>query len=100
MKTKEFLSLLEEYAPLSLSSEFCEKYGAYDNSGIIVDTDSEITGVVFSLDLTKDAVLKAVQLNYNLIVTHHPAIYKGIKSISPNDALYLAIKNDITQISI
>ena len=100
MKIKEFLSLLEEISPLSLSSEFCLKYGAYDNSGIIVDTNSEIKGVVFSLDLTKDAVLKAVELNYNLIVTHHPAIYKGIKSLSNTDALYLAIKNGIGVISM
>lgn len=100
MKIEDVLAALEKYAPLSLSAEFCNKYDAYDNSGIIVKTPSDITGAVFSLDLTKNAVDEAVKLGYNLIVTHHPAIYKGVKTINGDDALYAAISNKIGVISM
>ena len=100
MKIIDVLQALEKIAPLSLSNEFCQKYGAYDNSGIIIDTDKDITGVVFSLDLTNKALEKAIELGYNLIVTHHPAIYKGVLSLSENDVVFKAIKNGVGVISM
>ena len=100
MKIQNVLNLLEQYAPLSLSNEFCQRYDAYDNSGIIVKIDEDITGIVFSLDLTSKAVNTAIEKGYNLIVTHHPAIYKGIKSVDSGDALYKAISNGIGVISM
>ena len=101
MKINEFLKLLENYAPLEYSHEFCTKYGAYDNSGIIVNTDSDISGVVFTLDLTRGAVDLAVEKGANLIVTHHPAIYKPISEISDfSNALLYAVNNKIAIISM
>ena len=100
MNVNGFLNLLEEVAPLNLSKEFCEKYGAYDNSGIIVSVDEEITGVVFALDLTDAVINTAIQKGYNLIVTHHPAIYKGITEIPTSSVIYKAIKNNIGVISM
>ena len=100
MKIRNALELLEKHAPLKISYDFINRYGAYDNSGIIVDVEKDITGVVFSLDLTNEAVEKAISLNYNLIVTHHPAIYKGVSNLSTNDVIYKAIKNEIGVISM
>ncbi len=101
MKINDFLKLLENYAPLQYSKIFCEKYGAYDNSGIIVDTKADITGVVFTLDLTKKAVDLAIEKGANLIVTHHPAIYKPISEISDfSNALLYATSNKIAIISM
>lgn len=78
MKVEEVLAKIEEVAPLKLSHDFCKDYGLYDNSGIIINCGNKVTGVLFCLDLTEKAVEKAISLNYNVIATHHPAIYGGI----------------------
>ena len=73
MKIIDVLQALEKIAPLSLSNEFCQKYGAYDNSGIIIDTDKDITGVVFSLDLTNFLIVQSAlpQAEERMIQTRH-----------------------------
>lgn len=79
MKLNEVLSVLEnKVAPVSLSDEFCKKFGTYDNSGIILRCAEEINGVLFSLDFSQKSVREAKRLGFNLIVTHHPAIFGGI----------------------
>lgn len=106
MKLCEFYKIANEIAPKALSDEYCEKYGAYDNSGILVDAGEEITGVLFSLDLSFAAIEKAIQNKANLIVTHHPAIYGKIDGIRVGDfeplgeKLVVALKNGISVISM
>ena len=79
MTVEMILKMLEEkVAPVKLSDDFCSKYKMYDNSGIIINCGKSVSGVLFSLDLSLAAVAKANELGYNLIVTHHPAIYGGI----------------------
>ena len=68
MKLNEILKKLEEVAPVTLSDEFCKKYGMYDNSGIIIDCKQDINGVVFSLDLSDRAITEATNRGYNLIL--------------------------------
>lgn len=85
MKPNELLSFLECAGALRVSEEFQKTCGAYDNSGLIVDCGEEIKGVLFSLDLSARALQEAKKLNFNAIVTHHPAIYGGLKSVSPGD---------------
>lgn len=85
MKLSEFYALLDEAAPKALSDEYCANYGAYDNSGILVDTGEEITGAVFALDLSFEAIARAVATGANVIVTHHPAIYGKIDGIRAGD---------------
>ena len=92
--SKEFLSLLEEFAPLSLSRKMIEK-GSYDNSGLLVKNHDNIQKIVFTLDLTVDAVLMAESNGCDTIVTHHPAIYSPISSLDfegDTAALTLAVK--------
>lgn len=100
MKLTDVLKKLEAVAPVSLSDEFCKKYSMYDNSGIIIDCKEEICGAVFSLDLSNGAVDRAISLGYNLIVTHHPAIYGGVSRIDANDPIARAIKHGISVISM
>ncbi|MDE6585891.1 MAG: Nif3-like dinuclear metal center hexameric protein, partial [Clostridia bacterium] len=85
MNVKEMLLYLEnKVAPVKLSDEFCAKYKMYDNSGIIINCGGQVTGALFTLDLTEKAVDEAEKLGYNLIVTHHPAIYGGITRLDTN----------------
>lgn len=106
MTVQQVLSLLEEkVAPKKLSDDFCAKYKMYDNSGIILDGGNPVTGALFSLDLSVAAAEKAVSLGYNLIVTHHPAIYGGISSVIPaqsaqSRAIATCIKNGVSVISM
>ena len=101
MKINEFYKFLNEFAPIEYSNVFCEKYGAYDNSGILVDTYEDINSVVFSLDLTLNAVLYAKEVGAKLIVTHHPAIYKPISSVNDfSNALLSCINEKIGVISM
>lgn len=100
MKLNEVLKNLEEVAPVALSDEFCKKYGMYDNSGIIVDCKEEINGAVFSLDLSEGALAEAKSRGYNLIVTHHPAIYGGISRISADDLIGKCLRAGISVISM
>lgn len=106
MKVSDILSYLENnVAPVKLSDEFCAKFKAYDNSGIIINCGGETGGALFTLDLTEKAVSEAVKLGYNLIVTHHPAIYGGINRLDltsdpQSKAIAGCIKNGISVISM
>lgn len=86
------------FAPLPLQDGF-------DNAGLQIGlTDAEATGALLCLDVTEAVVDEAVTLGYNLIVSHHPLIFKGYKSITGKDyverCIMKAIKNDITIFSM
>lgn len=85
MKSNELLSFLEGAGPLGISEEFQKVCGMRDNSGLVVDCGEEVKGVLFSLDLSENSLREAKRLNFNAIVTHHPAIFDGLKSISVSD---------------
>ncbi len=92
MKLSEIYQIADELAPKRISDELCEKYGWYDNSGILVDTGEDITGIVFSLDLSLGAIDRAIKEGANLIITHHPAIYGKISKIDYYDEALLGKK--------
>ncbi len=101
MKLSEIYEIANALAPKSISDEMCAKYGWYDNSGILVDVGEEITGVVFSLDLSDGAIERALSVGANLILTHHPAIYGKISTIDCYDGglgkkLIACIRNGIS----
>ncbi len=87
MKLKEIYDKIDLYYPKRLSDEYVSAYGGRDNSGILIDAGKEITGAVFSLDFSKGALKEAEERGYNLIVTHHPAIFFPISSIRIDDPL-------------
>jgi dinuclear metal center YbgI/SA1388 family protein len=98
MKIKEVISTLEIIAPLSLQE-------AYDNAGLITgDEDAECTGTLISLDATTAVVDEAREKGCNLIVSHHPIVFSGLKKITGRNyvqkAVINAIKNDIALYAI
>jgi len=55
----------------------------YDNAGLIVgDPGAEVTGVLTCLDSTEPVVAEAIRKGCNLIVAHHPIVFKGLKSLT------------------
>ncbi|MBQ7279289.1 MAG: Nif3-like dinuclear metal center hexameric protein [Bacteroidales bacterium] len=72
----------------------------YDNSGFLVgNADSECRGVLVALDVTPQVIDEALSLHFNMIVTHHPLIFSGVKRITADTMLggmlYKLIANDI-----
>ena len=93
MKIKEIIQALEMFAPLPLQDGF-------DNAGLQVGlTDAEATGALLCLDVTEAVVDEACMLGFNLIVSHHPLLFKGCKSLTGANyverCIMKAIKNDI-----
>lgn len=81
MKLREIYELIDRFAPFELSTMYEKNCRFEDNSGIIVDTEADITNVLFTLDLTDRVVEHAQWIKAGLIITHHPAIFYGIKKI-------------------
>ncbi|MDD3038546.1 Nif3-like dinuclear metal center hexameric protein [Bacteroides sp.] len=93
MKIKEIVCALEQFAPLPLQDGF-------DNAGLQIGlTDAEAAGALLCLDVTESVLDEAIALGYNLVISHHPLIFKRYKSITGKDyverCILKAIKNDI-----
>lgn len=94
MKVREITDAIEQYAPLRLQEE-------WDNAGIQVgDPEAEITGVLLCTDATEAVVAEVIVRGFNLVISHHPLIFRGLKKImgrTPVErAVAMAIKHDIT----
>lgn len=101
-KTDELMCLLNGFAPLKLSNKMIEQ-GAYDNSGLIVKVSENANKILFSLDLSNSSIDRAIELGCDTIITHHPAIYSPIKTLSidgQEKALITAVKNGVNVISM
>ncbi len=98
MKIKEVTYELERIAPLSLQE-------SYDNAGLLVgNSDAEISKILISLDVTEKVIEEALSKGCNLIISHHPVIFKGLKRITGGTyverIVASAIKNDIALYAI
>ncbi len=98
MTYRELYLKLLEYAPMEISDRFV-KEGAYDNSGMILETKREIGTAVFCLDLTSASVKYALSVGADAIVTHHPAIYRPVKNLLADAPLLTAANAGIGVIS-
>ncbi len=71
-----------------------------DNVGLLVGSGNSIVkGIHVCLDLTDKAISDAVENGANLIVTHHPVIFDGLKTVTSDSLIYRVIRNDISVIS-
>lgn len=77
----------------------------WDNPGLLVGRhDKEVSKIYVALDASMDVVSEAIESGCDLIVTHHPIIFRGIKSINDDSALGLKlidlIQNDVAVFSM
>lgn len=98
MKIREVISFFERIAPSSFQE-------SYDNSGLqLGDPEADVSGALLCIDVTEEVVEEAVSLNIRLIISHHPVIFTGLKSLSNRSfterIIIKAIKNDIAIISL
>lgn len=98
-----FYETIDDIAPKKLSDEYCAAYDAYDNSGILIDAQTDVQKALFSLDFSLAAVRKAIEEKADVIVTHHPAIYAKIGKITreteTGNKIALCLKHGISVIS-
>ena len=93
IRVKDILKEIERFAPLSLQEDF-------DNSGLqIGDVNQIATGALLCLDVTEEIVDEAMDAGCNIIISHHPLIFKPLKSLTGKNYLercmIKACKNDI-----
>lgn len=94
MTIKEITSAIEEFAPLHLQE-------SWDNAGMQVgNPDDEVTGVLLCTDVREEIVDEAIERNANLIISHHPLLFRGLKKIVGRTyqerTVIKAIKHNIT----
>ncbi len=93
IKIKDVTRYLEEWAPLSYQE-------SYDNSGLLTgDPSEEVRGILVTLDCTEEVVEEAMQSGCNLIVAHHPILFKGLRKLTGTGyverTIIKAVKHDI-----
>ena len=98
MKVKEVLNALERFAPLPLQE-------SWDNAGLQVGlTEAEVSGALLCLDVTERIIDEAVEKGCNLMVSHHPLLFRGLKTISDltdvQRTVRKAIQHDVCVISM
>lgn len=94
MKIQDIIDLLEEQLPLNLQE-------SWDSSGLQVGSrELECTGVLTTLDITEAIIEEAIQKGCNLIIAHHPVLFKPLKQICGKSyierCIQTAIKHDIS----
>lgn len=93
MNVQEFVAHLEQLAPRHLAE-------SWDNVGLLVgDAKDTVKGVLFTLDVTDEVLEEAISCGANLIISHHPPLFRGIQTIvddKPQQALFIkAIRHGI-----
>jgi dinuclear metal center YbgI/SA1388 family protein len=79
MILKDIIAYLEQVAPL-------EYQESYDNSGLIVGNENmDVTSAVVSLDCTEEVVEEAISKGANLVISHHPIVFSGLKKFNGSD---------------
>jgi len=92
-KIKDIIEYLETFAPPAYQED-------YDNSGLITgDHNTEIKGIIITLDCIEAVIDEAIRKNCNLIISHHPIVFRGLKKLTGQNyierTVIQAIKHDI-----
>jgi len=93
-KIKDIIRIMEEFAPKTLKEDF-------DNVGLMVgDRNKEVKKILLALDCTLDVIQEAKEKRVDLIITHHPLIFRKPSSITTDTLIgkkiIELIKNDIS----
>ena len=94
MKLNKIIECLEKWAPPILQEE-------YDNSGLLIGNETnDINSIMVTLDCTEDILDEAINKKCNLIISHHPVIFKSINKLNGSNSterfIIKSIKNDIS----
>lgn len=90
---QDIIQCIEDFAPASYQE-------SYDNSGLQVgDFKNQVNGILLAIDVTEEVVDEAIACGCNLILSHHPVIFSGIKKLTGRTyterIIAKAIRNDV-----
>lgn len=88
---QQVYTYMEQLAPPALAE-------SWDNVGLLVDCGRPVTGILTALDITPEVVEEARELGCELIVSHHPVIFKPLRAMGPKDPAFLLAQNGISAI--
>ncbi|MCD8202015.1 MAG: Nif3-like dinuclear metal center hexameric protein [Prevotella sp.] len=93
MKAEEIAKILEQFAGLEIQEK-------WDNSGLCIGSpEQEVTGIMLGLDCSVELLREARNVGANMVVTHHPLIFHGLRQLHPGDpvadAVMEAVRNDM-----
>lgn len=89
IKVKDIARVIEEFAPRNLQE-------SYDNSGLQVGSpEMEVTAALLCLDITEEIIREALERECNLIISHHPLIFHGLKSLTGETPVQIMIEEAI-----
>ncbi len=88
-RIEEIRQFMQQLAPAELAAD-------WDNVGVLVDCSVDITSILVSLDITEEVVVEAEMQGCQLIVSHHPVIFKPLSRIGRRDVPFRMIKKNIS----
>lgn len=89
---KDIYDFIDSIAPFDKQCE-------WDNSGLLVgESSKEIKKIAFVLDITPEAICKAAEIGADLIISHHPVIFRAAKTFTDNNPAFLLAKNGIAAV--
>ena len=92
MKAREIYKAIDEIAPF-------EVHASYDNPGFLVgDENADINFALVSLDITSEVINEAKAIGAQMIISHHPVIFRPLKNIHPENPVYGLMKNGLCAI--
>lgn len=93
IKVGDIYDYINIIAPFKNSMDF-------DNTGILIGNyENTVKNILISLDVTPEVCEEAIKNNFNLIITHHPVIFRPVKNIKFNTSVHKLLKYDINLIS-
>lgn len=76
IRVKDIASVIEQFAPIALQE-------GYDNAGLQVgDPEMAVSGALLCLDVTEEVISEAKERRCNMVISHHPLIFKGLKQLT------------------
>jgi dinuclear metal center YbgI/SA1388 family protein len=94
IKIKDCIDKIEKIAPPKLAQ-------SWDNTGLLVgDSNSTMKKILLTIDITKDVVKEAKQAGCNFIISYHPVIWNGLKTVAKDSVVYELVRNGIGVYSI
>ncbi len=87
---RDIYNFIDSIAPFNTAEE-------WDNSGLLVGDENKIVNrIIFALDCTNAVIEQAISCGADLVITHHPVIFKPISEVSADSLVYKLIKNDLS----
>jgi len=92
MRVCDIYAFLEQIAPFKYQE-------SYDNSGFLIgDKNAEIAKICLALDITLSVIAEAAGKGANLVISHHPVIFKALSEVQANTPVHMLVKHEINAI--